>query len=470
MQLGFLCDIWYWSYFLCTAHFLISTLLPLNFTVECDQIFQSLFLAVHFDFALLPLWGSDRNPDLDTAATYPLHWWGPGGLWWSLSCCPPGQVDTSTLDHNSSRYSLSGLFCGVASDHPAPLGLNLQQRGTIISFDTHLLLLAFCVALEYGCFPSLTFLVFAISNFFLTYTAGWFPISYLCTFVIHFCIGVQRIYKFFGSECKDFLVALQQQSLFLRHFNPFQYFLSLPVPILQRGPPGPKSGRTDLEIVPRRCLGIFILLGIVMIPSQCGGEGCLFQSWEEVRADFDAAALRGLGHSALPTTLSALPAVKKRSLIRAYSRAVQHGGAWYQGSFWTPSQFPAALQMRSKPQPQPAQKFHKPVRRFSPRARYNVLHVNVGGLSRPRLQEIAYWARSVEADLILLSETRWSFESEWQDDDFFYIHSGTADDKANGLLFMIGTHVCSADNIGFTAPMPGRLSGPSSNSFQEALL
>ena len=89
--------------------------------------------------------------------------------------------------------------------------------------------------------------------------------------------------------------------------------------------------------------------------------------------------------------------------------------------------------------------------------RFNVVQLNVGGLSTFRLQELQHWASGLEADILVLTETRWSFASEWQLPHWHCIHSGTATDKADGIMVLIRTSVCPADDIGVAELAPGRL-------------
>ena len=84
-------------------------------------------------------------------------------------------------------------------------------------------------------------------------------------------------------------------------------------------------------------------------------------------------------------------------------------------------------------------------------------HVNVGGIAQPRLQEVKQWALHQAIDILLLSETRWSFEAEWCDPHWYHIHTGTSSDKADGLLFLIRRTVCQPDQIGFAFVFPGRI-------------
>ena len=95
--------------------------------------------------------------------------------------------------------------------------------------------------------------------------------------------------------------------------------------------------------------------------------------------------------------------------------------------------------------------------RKAPRYRLQVAHINVGGLSSARLAEIKYWSRMNDIDIVLLTETRWSFESEWDDGEWAHLHSGTSQDRADGMLFLIRRSACPPDRIGFRELMPGRL-------------
>jgi len=84
-------------------------------------------------------------------------------------------------------------------------------------------------------------------------------------------------------------------------------------------------------------------------------------------------------------------------------------------------------------------------------------HVNVGGLAQEKLHEVKIWAEQSALDVLLLSETRWNFDNEWVDATWYHLHTGTAADRADGLLFLIRRTLCSPAQIGFAAPMPGRL-------------
>lgn len=200
-----------------------------------------------------------------------------------------------------------------------------------------------------------------------------------------------------------------------------------------------------------------------------GGEGCLNRSWIKTEADFNADALTqlleakhhdkalqiGYGHENPSETMHTYSRVQKRSYKRAFRRALATGSAWYRGQCMTPDQFAPGLSIqlnRACPLPK-----KPPPSSHTPRHRMQIGHVNVGGLATEKLHEVKIWATQSALDILLLSETRWNFTSEWTDDTWYHLHTGTAEDKADGLLFLIRRTLCSAEQIGFAAPMPGRL-------------
>ena len=59
--------------------------------------------------------------------------------------------------------------------------------------------------------------------------------------------------------------------------------------------------------------------------------------------------------------------------------------------------------------------------------------------------------------MLILLETRWSFNSEWSDACWHHIHMGTADDRADGIMILLRRTVCPAPRIGIAHVLPGRL-------------
>ena len=74
-------------------------------------------------------------------------------------------------------------------------------------------------------------------------------------------------------------------------------------------------------------------------------------------------------------------------------------------------------------------------RTFAPKYRAQIGHVNVGGIATARLQEVKTWALEAEIDVLILSETRWSFSAEWSDNMWHHVHTGSNLDRSDGILF-----------------------------------
>lgn len=203
-----------------------------------------------------------------------------------------------------------------------------------------------------------------------------------------------------------------------------------------------------------------------------GGEGCGLTPWESTGADFtheNLAALltakihgqpptMGSGPPKHPSSMCNMTAIQKRSFKRAFARAKRDGAAWYKGLCMTPSDFPSHMPSPKHPSPsRPAgvPKNYTPSR--SPTHRLNVIQFNVGGLSTHKLEEIKSWGYQISADVIILLETRWSFTSEWSDGTWHALHSGSAEDRADGILILVRSSVVQTSQIGSAVLIAGRL-------------
>ena len=240
---------------------------------------------------------------------------------------------------------------------------------------------------------------------------------------------------------------------------------------------GPKSGQSWRRNS-RTLLALLIICQFCsanrMYLHSSGGEGCLAGSCGETEATFSVQALEsllqanqhdkaspvGYGHHQCTSTLQHLNSIQKRSIKRAYTKACTVGSAWYKGRCMQAEDFPLSLRTRSNPSTvKPALKF-KPDLAYpkrAPRYRMQIAHINVGGLSTDRLAEIKLWAIQNELDVLVLTETRWSFQSEWEDVCWTHIHTGTSPDRADGILFVINKRTCAGDHIGFAEILPGRI-------------
>lgn len=151
------------------------------------------------------------------------------------------------------------------------------------------------------------------------------------------------------------------------------------------------------------------------------------------------------------------PKFTKRSYLRACRRALCTGVAWYRGGCLTPSQVPQSLHaLQTKRTTQPPS-YPKTNRKHVPKQRLNVLHWNSGGLASERYQETLTWLSQHHIDIVVMSETRWGIESEWQTDDFWVLHHGTYCDKSNGLMVLISKRLCPSQSIKWASVVPGRL-------------
>ena len=149
--------------------------------------------------------------------------------------------------------------------------------------------------------------------------------------------------------------------------------------------------------------------------------------------------------------------IVKRSYRRACRRTVRYGTAWYQGRLRTISDFPISLVQSvqrecTAPRTMPT---------VSPQPcmtnRMTMLTWNSGGLAPGRLIELRQWLACNHFDIIVLLETRWSYSKCWQDDRYAYIHSGSPEDRSNGILILLSRRLIHPDHVGFSELLVGRL-------------
>ncbi|CAL1139392.1 unnamed protein product [Cladocopium goreaui] len=79
------------------------------------------------------------------------------------------------------------------------------------------------------------------------------------------------------------------------------------------------------------------------------------------------------------------------------------------------------------------------------------------GLAQTTLAEIRLWLQHHPVDIVVLTETRWSFSSTWSDKAWMYVHSASADYKSGGVLIMISRRLACPEQIGRQAIVEGRL-------------
>ena len=236
---------------------------------------------------------------------------------------------------------------------------------------------------------------------------------------------------------------------------------------------GPKSGHTDVpQIADPALTDLQSYRPSNRLTEQYGGEGCLPLSWGKMETGFSANDIQqlcpvkqqdrvppiGFGLPSCPSNLQGMRSTVKRSYKRACRRAQADGYAWYRGNHIPLEAFPLQMQQHRissrRTRGRDSQTEHP---RVSPQHRLNVMHVNIGGLATSRYEEVCHWALTKDIDILVLSETRWTFTSDWVTSKWNCIHCGTAEDKSDGILIMIRKSVCNADAIGISEYIPGRL-------------
>lgn len=90
------------------------------------------------------------------------------------------------------------------------------------------------------------------------------------------------------------------------------------------------------------------------------------------------------------------------------------------------------------------------------RRRLTCLSWNCSGLSPHEWDMMQNWLDSQALDVILLQETHWGYTSEWLQEKYYAIHSGTQTRQA-GILCLISRKVCSQTDISWQEVEPGRI-------------
>ena len=154
---------------------------------------------------------------------------------------------------------------------------------------------------------------------------------------------------------------------------------------------------------------------------------------------------------------SSITTTKKRSLRRAYRRLDTNGYTWYKGRYW---QKQIILPTQPDFVPKPADNTSSQPLEHTPKNRLIVFHWNGGALSSARYNELLQWLHFHRVDVAIISETHWSYTSEWQTPHWNAIHSGHGSgqkDKASGLLVLVATKLCRPEQIVWREVEAGRL-------------
>ena len=135
--------------------------------------------------------------------------------------------------------------------------------------------------------------------------------------------------------------------------------------------------------------------------------------------------------------------IRKRSYRRAMQRLGAQGFAKYRGkTFFGRKTF----RFVAESQQQPGNR---------KRVRYAVW--NCGGLSSQLYAEVLHWAKISDIEVLLLQETHWSQSSEWQDSDWYFIHSAASKRRTGGVLVGIRKSSVDESTLKWNELVPGRL-------------
>ena len=143
----------------------------------------------------------------------------------------------------------------------------------------------------------------------------------------------------------------------------------------------------------------------------------------------------------------------KRSYKRAQKRATEHGITWYRGQWMTASQLGTQHEGHRSVPPKTQ---NVSVSTGHKRKRLTTMCWNSGGLPAADWDWLQHWLNRQSIDVIAVQESHWPFTNEWQQRDFYCLHSG-CHSRSGGLLTMISKRLCPSGAISWNEPIPGRL-------------
>ena len=165
-----------------------------------------------------------------------------------------------------------------------------------------------------------------------------------------------------------------------------------------------------------------------------------------------------------PRPMPKQSAVQKRSYYRACRRAVLNGCAWYNGRCIPLREFPMTLISTVTSNMVHASPTAAPVRshvrgRSRPQQCIQAFLWNSNGLGATRYQELRAWLDNTDCNVVIVPETKWRFENQWEDEHWCFMHSGDPAGALNssGVLVIVSKTLCRPDNLLWTSVIPGRL-------------
>ena len=240
--------------------------------------------------------------------------------------------------------------------------------------------------------------------------------------------------------------------------------------------PGPNSGHSrTLKFLRLLCVGLLFQM-LLSQTSWSGGEGCDFatevtgapMTWDEALVHQFGAKQRGTQ----PLMSSGYPwptkdSVQKRSIRRAYSRALRDGTSWYRGRCYAVQDFntmipslakgSVPINAAGKKPPKCTQDLQMCNQKHQHKRYLRYLCWNGSGLSIHKLDELKVWCSEQGIDILILTETRWRYSNEWMDPHWMYLHTGCSTQPGAGIMLLISTSVCTHHDLRWHEVVPGRL-------------
>ena len=143
----------------------------------------------------------------------------------------------------------------------------------------------------------------------------------------------------------------------------------------------------------------------------------------------------------------------KRSFQRAQKRASIHGFTLYQGKWMTAKQLGTTIK-DNKPSIQVPQ--NVTATSGQKRKRLSMMCWNAGGLRPADWDWLQLWLTQQRLDVIALQETHWPFSGEWQQPDYYCLHSGSGA-RGAGVMTLVAKRLCTPAELSWDEPIPGRL-------------
>ena len=223
--------------------------------------------------------------------------------------------------------------------------------------------------------------------------------------------------------------------------------------------PGPKSGSVSCAMrVPFVSKILFLISAFDTLAT---GTGVRVARGTTARAGGGLRPAEVRGEQVLPQARlqpQSFSRARKRSFKRACRRAwaSEEQGTKYRGRWYTHQQ----LQHSYRPGIAIRTSIVCRSRVRQPRSRrLKIFAWNVGGMAE-KWDALMHFADSSDFDVLMISESRWRFTSEWTSPRWWLLHNGSEDEEhqQGGILFLVSKRLCGCQDVQVRHVLPGRLS------------